>query len=103
MPMQYFFPGMNGTGMFVWMIISTVFWLGLAAVAVWALVRLATRASRGAGMGSPTASQPTVGQPTAADILKQRYARGEIDADTFREMMAHLAAADEAATPAKSV
>lgn len=73
----------NG-GMVVWAIISSLFWLGLAAVAVWALVRWLSRASR------PTS--PPTAQPSALDILKARYAHGEIDAATFQQMRADLEA-----------
>lgn len=97
MPMHNYFPGVTGTGLAVWMIVSALFWLGVAAVVIWALVRLANRFSRGTG-----ASGPTV-QPSAAEILKARYARGEIDEGTFREMMAQLAATDEAAAPTNKV
>lgn len=96
MPMpMYSYPGTAGVGMTAWMIISTLFWLGLAAIIVWALARLASRLGRGAGGSS--------GQPSATDIVKARYARGEIDAATYREMLAQLTAPDEAATPARSV
>ena len=97
MPMpMYSYPGMSNGWMVAWMIISTLFWLGLATVIVWALVRLASRFARGANSGG------SMGQPSATDILKARYARGEIDAATFREMMAQLAATDDAAMPARS-
>lgn len=98
MPMpMYSYPGTTGAGMTAWMIISTLFWLGLAAIIVWALVRLASRLGRGAGAGGSS------GQPSATEIVKARYARGEIDAATYREMLAQLTAPDEAATPVRSV
>ena len=83
----------NG-GMIVWAIISSLFWLGLAAVAVWALVRWVNRPSRPA---TPPASQQQQGpaQPSAMDILKMRYARGEIDAATFQQMRAELEASEK--------
>lgn len=96
MPMQYYYPGMT-TGMSAWMIISTIFWLGLAALAVWALFLLVRRATRGSTIYGPTE------QPSATEILRARYARGEIDATTFREMMAQLTATEEARTPVRSV
>ena len=95
MPM-YYYPGMSGASMTIWMIAVTLFWITVAALIVWALVRLATRSSRETGKGHTTA------QPTATDILKARYARGEIDSATFRDMMAQLAAADETSAPAKT-
>ena len=98
MPMpMYANPGTSGAWMTAWMIASTLFWLGLAVIIAWALVRLASRFSRG-----PNQTRVT-DLPLAADIVKARYARGEIDGATFREMMAQLAASDEPITPARTV
>lgn len=88
MPM-YYYPGWSSTGMTVWMVLSTLFWLALAAVIVWALIHLATRTTRGTGM--PFSED----QQSATEILKTRYARGEIDSTTFREMMAKLTEYEE--------
>jgi len=72
--------GYDMTGMGWWMIISSVLWLGLVATAVWAFARWASR---------PT--QPSVSStPTATEILRQRFARGEIDIDTFERMRRQL-------------
>ena len=35
---------------------------------------------------------PPVGGPSAIEILRQRYARGEIDADTYQQMLERLLA-----------
>ena len=99
MPMHYY-PEMTGATsgwMTAWMIVSTLFWLGLAAVIIWALVRLASRFGRGPHISGSS------GRPPAADIVRARYASGEIDAATFREMMAQLAAPGDVATPVRSV
>ena len=82
MPM-YNYPGMSGAGMTIWMIVTTIFWVALAALIVWALVRLVARTSRDEGL------RHTPGLQSPADILKARYARGEIDDATFRKMLAH--------------
>jgi uncharacterized membrane protein len=58
-----------------------LFWLGLAALLGWALIRLASRSSRMATMPE---------RPSALAILDARYARGEIDAAMFQEMRAQL-------------
>lgn len=101
MPMpMYSYPGMSSGWMTAWMIISTIFWLGLGVGVVWALVRLASRFARGSDTGGSTGSS---GQPSATDIVRARYARGEIDAATYREMVARLEAPDDAAMPARGV
>jgi putative membrane protein len=72
-------------GMAWWMILSSLFWLGLAAVVVWALVRWLLREAHW------TANPPH--EPThesALDMLKARYVRGEIDTATFQTMRAQL-------------
>jgi putative membrane protein len=71
--------GYNMTGMGWWMIISSLVWLGLVAIAVWAFARWANRPSQ-----STTSSTPPA--PSATEILRQRYARGEIDSETFDRM-----------------
>jgi uncharacterized membrane protein len=69
-----------------WMILSSLFWLGLAAVVVWALVRWLSSAMR---WTTPRAPHEPV-QLSALDMLKARYARGEIDTATFQMMRAQL-------------
>ncbi|HKW21849.1 MAG TPA: hypothetical protein VJO13_10765 [Ktedonobacterales bacterium] len=96
MPM-YYYPGMSGASMTIWMIVATLFWVAVAALIVWALVRLISRSPR-----RETDTSHTTVQPSAAEILKARYARGEIDGATFRDMMAQLTAADESAARVKS-
>jgi putative membrane protein len=86
--------GYNMTGMGWWMIISSLIWFGLIAVAVWAFARWASRPSQ------PTASSASPG-PSATEILRQRFARGEIDNDTFERMRQQLEASSvEPSTPA---
>lgn len=71
--------GYNMTGMGWWMIVSSLLWLGLVAIAVWAFARWASRASQ------PTSSSALLAL-SATEILRQRFARGEIDSDTFERM-----------------
>lgn len=62
--------------------IMWLFWIGLLVlifVAIWALLR-----SVGDGSGRPAH------RDDAEEILKQRYARGEIDEDTYRRMRQSL-------------
>lgn len=80
----------NGAGMSAWMIISSVIWLVLIGVAVWALVRWVGSRAPTATPLSPTAQGPLVQGPSAQEILRQRFARGEIDQPTFERMQAVL-------------
>lgn len=67
------------------MLLNMVFWAVILGLIVWALVRwLTTRMPSVGGAG-----------PSAMEILRQRYARGEIDAATFEQMRAQL----ESSTP----
>jgi len=75
-----------GGGMGWWMILSSIFWLALAGIAVWALVSWLGRASR------PTPPTQVPSQPSALDILKARYARSEIDTATYHAMREQLEA-----------
>jgi putative membrane protein len=74
--------GYNMTGMGWWMVISSLIWFGLIAVAVWAFARWAARPSQ------PTI--PSAPALSATEILRQRFARGEIDSDTFERMRREL-------------
>lgn len=79
---------------------SLVFWV-LVAVAVVALVRSFIRGGRlhppyqGYGATGPygqPGSPPGHGPATAEQILAERFARGEIDEDEYRQRMAALRA-----------
>jgi putative membrane protein len=84
MPMWGYY---DASGMGWWVILSSLFWLALAAVVVWAVVRwLSSNTSRSPAPRTPY--EPP--QMSALDILKARYARGEIDADTYQAMRAQL-------------
>jgi putative membrane protein len=74
------------TGMSWWMVISSIVWLGLIAVTVWAFARWASRPPQQVNSSSAPA-------PPATEILRQRFARGEIDSDTFERMRQQLEAA----------
>jgi putative membrane protein len=79
--------GYYGPGMGWWMALSSLFWLALVAVAVWALVRFVSqRTNSNARHDMTNLSSGS----SAEEILRQRYARGEIDADTFQRMRAEL-------------
>lgn len=80
MPMMWGY-STNYTSMALWMLAMLLFWLGLAVLVGWALIRLASWSAH-------TTAMPE--RPSALLILDARYARGEIDAATFREMHAQL-------------
>ena len=70
------------------MFFQLVFWVALIAAVIWALSRWLHNPT--AGM-PPTAYQPG-NAPSALEILCQRYARGEIDTNTFEQMRERLEA-----------
>jgi putative membrane protein len=83
MPMMY---GWNGDwgGMLLPMLLNAAVWIVLIGLLIWGLSRLFTQRA-------PTTEWPDVG-PSALEILRQRYARGEIDEATFERMRAQLEA-----------
>lgn len=93
--MMYYYPGMGW-----WMVLSTVFWLVLIGIAVWALVRFVQHQTQ-ARPGGPTNTM-TDGR-SAEEILAQRYARGEIDEATFERMHQALQAKALSPNPPASV
>ena len=77
-----------GTGWMGWsMALSTLFWLALLGVIIWGIVRLTSRRGRSTVQAPPL---------SAEEILRQRYARGEIDAQTYETMRERLQTSDRA-------
>ena len=73
------------------MALSTVLWIALLVLLVWALVRwLSSKTST----PTPTMMQMPPSGPSALEILQQRYARGEIDTATFEQMRERLQASN---------
>ncbi|MGE5334242.1 MAG: SHOCT domain-containing protein [Nitrososphaerota archaeon] len=70
--------------MSLWMIIGSLFWIAVVGVVIWALVRWLSSRSQ------PTTMPPVAGGQSALEILRQRYARGEIDAATYEQMRERL-------------
>ena len=69
-----------------WVLMSfgTILWIALLVVLVWALLRwLSNRAP------TSTPQMPQSALP-AEEILRQRYARGEIDTATYEQMRERL-------------
>jgi putative membrane protein len=68
--------GMTGDGMGIWMLFSLVFWI-LVLVGIVLLVVWVVQKAVGGGAGRTERS--------ALEILKKRYARGEISKEEFEE------------------
>ena len=73
-----------------WAVLSTLFWLVLIGLTVWALVALVRWASQQTRMGSDRPLGGTTAGPSAEEILRRRFARGEIDAATYERMRERL-------------
>lgn len=73
--------GMMGGGMGLWMLFNTIFWIlvivGIVLLVVWAV-------QRGTGGGADRTEE------TALEILKKRYARGEMSREEFEEKKRHI-------------
>jgi putative membrane protein len=74
-----------GWGPMLLMLLSMLFWVAVIALVVWALIRWAGPRAPGGG----TSPSGPAG-PSAMEILRQRYARGEIDTATFDHMRERL-------------
>jgi putative membrane protein len=59
-------------------LVQLLFWGGLLAVIVWAVVRITANRQGGS-------TDARVGGDSAEEILRQRFARGEIDAEEYDE------------------
>lgn len=70
--------------MFLMMLLNSVVWIALIGLLIWAVSRLFINRTSSAG--------PLDHGLSALDILRQRYARGEIDGATFDEMKRRLEA-----------
>ena len=64
-------------------LLSTALWIVLLIVLVWALVSWLKRQNTPIVGYHPF---PAPSQPSALEILRQRYARGEIDGVTFQQL-----------------
>ncbi len=74
-----------GWGGMLLMLLSMLLWALVIGLLGWALIRWLAVGPRGAGSlwAGPSG-------PSAMEILRQRYARGEIDAATFEQMRERL-------------
>lgn len=72
--------------------LGKIFWIVILALLIMSVIRWASFRHRHAPFYHlPFGMPPT--QPSALEILRQRYARGEIDATTFDQMRERLEAA----------
>jgi|SRR3954452_6518026 putative membrane protein len=90
---------MWGHGMWLFfpmIIMGKLIWLVFLALLIAGIVRLFAARRRPIGPWGPVPFPPVGPQPTqqgsALEILRQRYARGEIDATTFDQMRERLEA-----------
>jgi putative membrane protein len=74
----------GGMGAGAWMFMG-LFWLALLGLIIWAVVRLLPAREGGSGYGG---SGPTAETPE--EILDRRFARGEIDLETYQAQRAAL-------------
>jgi putative membrane protein len=74
------------------MMLGMTLWIVLLVVLAWALIRwLNTKTTSGA----PPILHTPPGDLSAMEILRQRYARGEIDTATFEQVKERLEASAE--------
>ena len=78
--------GVNGPWFWMQAVLHGLLWVGLIGLLVWGVVALSRR---------PTTSTVAAPQPSALEILSQRYARGEIDAATYNEMRRQILGGDQ--------
>ena len=74
-----------GWPMGLWMGLVALFWLAVLGLLVWGLVRLLSHRA-------PMSYIPPAQGMSAMETLRQRYARGEIDATTYEQMRERLEA-----------
>jgi putative membrane protein len=68
--------GIGGFGM-IWMLL---FWVGLIVVAIWLVALLfPSTKTQDTDRNDPS--------PSAPEILRERYARGELSTDQYKEML----------------
>ena len=70
---------MNGGG-WLWMLLPPLFWGGLIAFAIWALIKIFP--NRGGNDGTSGSREDS-----AEEILQKRFARGEINAEEYERSL----------------
>jgi putative membrane protein len=82
----------HGLGLLLpFLLLGRIFWLVILGLLVWSLIRWLSARNRHTHMPFYTPwTPPTQPQPSALEILRQRYARGEIDTATYENMRERL-------------
>jgi putative membrane protein len=81
----------HGMGLFMpFLLLGRIFWLVILALLIWGLIRLLTTRRRHMHMPPYYTPGMPPAQPSAMEILRRRYARGEIDTATFDSMRERL-------------
>jgi putative membrane protein len=79
--------GNDGMGAGQWLVMG-LFWLALIGVIIWAVIRLLPVHDGGTGHGDSAA-----GVESPQEILDRRFARGQIDLETYQVQRAALVSA----------
>jgi putative membrane protein len=95
--MYWYGEHMTGWGYGLGIITMVLFW-SLLIVAIIAAIRYMSRGHRSGSPTEPPASQP----PSAEQLLAERFARGEIDADEYRQRLETLREGKHPAAGARS-
>jgi putative membrane protein len=81
----------HGLGILLpFLLLGRIFWLVILGLLIWGMIRWLS--TRGRHMHVPPFYTPGMphAQPSAMEILRQRYARGEIDTATYESMRERL-------------
>lgn len=70
----------SGSGMGWWMLLGSVWFVVFWGLVIWAVLKVTSREDASAG------------QPSAIEIARQRYARGEISKEEFEDIRRNLVA-----------
>jgi putative membrane protein len=81
--------GMLGTGFGIWgsigIFLNLAILAGIVVLAVWAVQKIA-----GPGNRKKFTADDTTRSPSAREILDQRYARGDLSREEYKEMISDL-------------
>lgn len=84
----------GGWGWFWMIFMMAIVWVPLLLAGLWGASQLGRGASAGTG------SQPTGSHQDARELARQAYARGELDRESFLQVIADLDETDRTSAPA---